>query len=492
MEAKMKMKPVVVALAAAGVIGAGAGLYERGDLPFLVSANAGTAPAAEAMAQPAPVAPQVAVSLPNFRSIVETYGPAVVNITVTQRKDAGGAVPDMPGLDQNSPFYWFFRQFPQMPHGPQIMHGEGSGFIVSQDGYILTNAHVVDDASEVLVKLTDRREFKAKVVGTDRMSDIALIKIDAKDLPIVKLGNPSSVKVGDWVLAIGAPFGFENSATAGIVSAKGRSLPNEGYVPFIQTDVAVNPGNSGGPLFNMAGEVVGINSQIYSRTGGYMGVSFAIPINVAMSVEQQLREHGTVTRGRIGIGIQDVNQSLAESFGLPKPEGALVSSVDADGPAGKAGIKAGDVILKFDGKAIDSSSELPVQVAATKPGTKSTIEVWRNGGRKDIAVTVGELKGNETVAAAGATHGGRLGLAVHPLTPEEKSQSGIGNGLVVDSVNGPAEAAGIQPGDVVLSVNGTPVRSVGQLRSLVDHANKHVAVLVQRGDTRIFVPIDLG
>ncbi|MCC6608626.1 MAG: DegQ family serine endoprotease [Burkholderiales bacterium] len=488
---KLKLKPVVVALVAAGVVGTGVGLYRQGDVAFLTSAQAGTAPVAAIVAQPATPSAQAAVALPNFRSIVQTYGPAIVNISVTQREKAGQEAPDMPGLDQNSPFYWFFRQFPQMPQGPRVVRGQGSGFILSPDGYILTNAHVVDGATEVQVKLTDKREFKAKVVGADRMSDVALIKIDAKDLPTVKLGDPSSVQVGDWVLAIGSPFGFENSATAGIVSAKGRSLPSEGYVPFIQTDVAINPGNSGGPLFNLAGEVIGINSQIYSRTGGYMGVSFAIPINVAMSVEQQLLAHGKVTRGRLGVTIQQVNQSLAESFGLPKPEGALVSSVEPGSPAEKAGLKTGDVILKFDGKPIADSGELPTRVAATKPGTKSTLEVWRKGERKEVDVTVGELKSAETVATAGAQHE-QLGLTVHPLTPDEKSEAGVKRGLVVDQVNGPAEAAGIQPGDVILALNGTPVSSVGELRSLVEHASKHVALLVQRGDARIFVPINLG
>jgi len=487
----MKMKRITAALLAVGVIGAGIGLYEHGELPF--SANAAEGHARVATIAPPPVVPtaQTAVGLPNFRAIVETYGPAVVNVSVTQHQNEGDESPDIPGMDQDSPFHWFFRQFPHSPHGPRLIRGEGSGFIVSPDGYILTNAHVVDGAEEVQVKLTDKREFEAKVIGTDHLSDVALLKIGAKNLPIVKLGQPSSVKVGDWVLAIGAPFGFENSATAGIVSAKGRALPDEGYVPFIQTDVAVNPGNSGGPLFNMAGEVVGINSQIYSRTGGYMGVSFAIPIDVAMSVEQQLLAHGTVTRGRIGVAIQEVNQSLADSFGLPKLEGALISSVEPGGPAADAGLKAGDVILTYEGESIHDSTALPALVAATKPGTKAALAVWRQGSRKEIVVTVGELKGTETVASAGESQG-RLGLMVHPLTAAEQRETGATRGLVVDGVNGPAEVAGIRPGDVILSMNGTPVGSVDQLRSLAKHAKKHVALLVKRGDAHIFVPIDLG
>jgi serine protease Do len=373
------------------------------------------------------------------------------------------------------------------------VRGQGSGFIISPDGRILTNAHVVDGAKEVDVKLTDRREFQAKVLGIDPYSDVALIKIEAHDLPTVKLGNPSETQVGDWVVAIGSPFGFENTVTAGIVSAKGRSLPGEAYVPFIQTDVAVNPGNSGGPLFNLQGEVIGINSQIFSRTGGYQGLSFATPIDVAAKVEQQLVAHGKVTRGRLGVSIQEVDQSLAESFGLPKPEGALVSSVEKGSPADRAGIEPGDVILKMDGKSIVESADLPALVGDAKPGSKASLEIVRKGAHKDVEVTLGRMKDVKLAGNANTqAEKGRLGLAVRPLDADERQQAGVENGLMVEGVAGPAARAGIQPGDVILQVNGTPIRSVEQLRELTQKSGKHMAVLVQREDARIFVPVDLG
>src|SRR5690242_11777781 len=323
---------------------------------------------------------------PDFTKLVEQAGPAVVNISVTKEAATQGAP-----LDENDPMSQFFKRFgiPAPHQGP--MHGIGSGFIISPDGYILTNAHVVDGVKEVHVKLTDRREFNAKVVGSDKKTDVALIKIAATNLPTVHVGDSKVVKVGQWVVAMGSPFGFENSVTAGIVSAKSRSLPGDGYVPFIQTDVAVNPGNSGGPLFDLDGNVVGINSQIYSQSGGYMGLSFAIPIDVAMNVAQQIKTAGHVTRGRIGVAVQNVNQSLAQSFGLPKPEGALVSSVDDKGPAKRAGIKSGDVILAWNGTAIDESSQLPVLVAGTKPGRRVPVKVWRDGREQTLGVTVGTM-----------------------------------------------------------------------------------------------------
>ena len=483
----MQPKSLLRSLIAAGLIAAlGAGAFAAGHwMPQL--AAAATAPTA------ATAAPGAAVLLPDFTGIVDRNGPAVVNISVTQDVKTSAAVPQFPGMDPNDPFFQFFRRFPwAVPQNPGPTHGLGSGFIVSPDGVILTNAHVVADASEVTVKLTDKREFQAKVLGSDKQSDIAVIKIDAKDLPVVTLSKDSDIKVGEWVLAIGSPYGFENSVTSGIVSAKSRSLPDESYVPFIQTDVAINPGNSGGPLFNMKGEVIGINSQIYSRTGGYQGLSFAIPIDVAVKVKDQLQQYGKVSRGRLGIVIQEVNQQLADSFGLKSPRGALVSSVEDGSPAAKAGLKSGDVILKFDSKEISRSAELPAQVADMKPGTKATLQVWRDGATKSIEVTVGEMKDAKVASAAtpGEAHG-RLGLAVRPLTPEERQQVGA-RGLVVEGVSGPAARAGIQPGDVVLSVNGTPVQSVEQLRAQVEKSGKTVALLVQREDTKIFVPLDLS
>ena len=385
-----------------------------------------------------------------------------------------------PGIDEDNPLYRYFGA-PMTPGQGMPMRGEGSGFIVSADGVILTNAHVVADADKVTVKLTDHREFEARVIGSDAKSDVAVLKIDARDLPVVKLGDPAALGVGEWVVAIGSPFGFENSVTAGIVSAKGRSLPDDTYVPFIQTDVAVNPGNSGGPLFNLRGEVVGINSQIYSRSGGYQGVSFAIPIDVAMNVGRQLQASGHVTRGRIGVAIQDVDQALAESFGLAVPSGALVSSVDDDGPARKAGVKEGDVILSFDGKAVESAGQLPALVAAASPGRKVDLQVWRDRAKRSLQLEVAATTDGEVVASNGpSADGGKLGMAVRPLSPAERNEAGTGDGLVVERVAGAAAEAGIRPGDIVLSANGEPVHDVGQLRSVVASAQKHVALLVRR------------
>ncbi|WP_404994034.1 DegQ family serine endoprotease [Cupriavidus pauculus] len=451
-------------------------------------------------AAPTPVTASapVAVATPtDFSGIVDQFGPAVVNISVTARAQRTSA--QMPqGMDPDDPLFQFFKRFGPQFQGPQnaqpqLVRGLGSGFIVSPDGLILTNAHVVDNATEVTVKLTDRREFKAKVLGTDPQTDIAVIRIDAKDLPTVRLGDPSKIRVGEPVLAIGSPYGFENTVTAGIVSAKSRSLPDDTYVPFIQTDVAVNPGNSGGPLFNQRGEVIGINSQIYSQTGGYQGLSFAIPINVATKVQQQLVAHGKVTRGRLGISVQEVNQALAQSFNLPRPAGALVNSVENDSPAAKAGLKPGDVIVQLGDDVIDHSGDLPEHVADIRPGTEIKLKVIRKGAPMTLAVKVGAVK-EDAVAQGknGGETGGRLGLAVRPLTPAEKRDSGIDGGLVVEDVAGPAARVGIQPGDVILSLNGTPISSAEQLRALVSKSGKQVALLVQRDDARIFIPLDLG
>ena len=458
----------------------------------------GEAHAAAPLSAVATTAPAPAMTLPDFESIVDRYGPAVVNVSVQGTVDqAGGVMSPFGPLDPNDPMAPFFKRFGpqfQSPQGERVVRGQGSGFIIDAGGVILTNAHVVDGADTVTVKLTDKREFTAEVVGIDKLTDVAVLRIDASDLPTVPLGNPGDTREGEWVLAIGSPFGFENSVTAGIVSAKSRSLPNEGYVPFIQTDVAINPGNSGGPLLNLKGEVVGINSQIYSRSGGYQGISFAIPIDVAVQVKDQLLADGHVTRGRIGVGIQDLNQALAESFGLKSANGALVTQVEADGPGEKAGIKAGDVILSFDGQPVANSGELPPRVAVIKPGTDARIEVWRDGKARTLEVTVGKLDARDAVASVDEDKldQAKLGVAVRPLTEQERQQAKVDSGLVVGQVAGAAAKAGIQPGDVVLSVNGTPVDSVEALRAQVAKSGKHLALLIQRNEARIFVPIELG
>jgi serine protease Do len=486
----MRQKLIVAALVGAGFTAAlaagGLKLYQ----PFLAPAHAGAA----AVTQPA--APLAIQGLPDFSPLVERYGSAVVNVSVTQIQKTAAGGPQSRGLDPNDPFFEFFRRFQvPMPESETPAHGMGSGFIVSADGLILTNAHVVQNASEVTVKLIDKREFKAKVVGSDPQTDVAVLKIAAANLPTVKLGNPEEVRVGEWVVAIGSPFGFENSVTAGIVSAKGRALPEGTYVPFIQTDVAVNPGNSGGPLFNLKGEVIGINSQIYSRTGGYQGLSFAIPIDLATKVEQQIVKEGKVTRGRIGITIQEISQPLAESFGLKKADGALVSSVEKGSPAEQAGIEAGDVILKIDGKEVGRSIDLSSRVADLKPGTRAKLEIWRKGAQREIAVTVGEMKGPKVAAAAaGEEHPGRLGVAVRALTPDEQKAAGVSGGVLVEGVNpnGAAARAGLQPGDVILALNSTPVASAEQLKGVIAKSGKRAALLVRREDAKIYVPVDLG
>jgi serine protease Do len=415
-----------------------------------------------------------------------------VNVsTITGARDVRGNGPE---LSPDDPFYEFFRGFGfGGPRGGQVppSRGEGSGFVISPDGYILTNAHVVDDANEVTVRMTDRREYRAKVVGMDRRTDVAVLKIDAKSLPVVQVGDPRGLKAGEWVIAIGSPFGFENSVTAGIVSATARSL-SDAYTPFIQTDVAVNPGNSGGPLFNLKGEVVGINSQIYSRTGGYQGVSFAIPIDVAMDVKNQLVTTGHVQRGRIGVTIQEVNQPLADSFRLSRPRGALVSQVESGGPAEDAGLKPGDVILAVNGHDIERSSELPPLVAAIKPGQQATLTIWRDKSEKTVRIKIAELEDEPTVASNDSPTNadtGKLGLAVRPLTGNEQKQLHTAGRLVVEDSDGPAAIAGVERGDVILAVNGAPVGSVGEFRKAVDSSGTTVALLIQRDNAQIFVPV---
>jgi serine protease Do len=461
----------------------------------LLGIESGRLTLSSSQAQTPQIQTSAASALPDFSALVEQNGPAVVNIsTTTAPVRTQMQLPQIPG-DPGDQIQEFFRRFQiPMPQGDSIRKGVGSGFIVSADGYILTNAHVVDDANEVTVKLTDNREFKAKVIGVDRRTDVALVKIDARNLPTVRIGDASKARVGQWVAAIGSPFGLENTVTAGIISAKSRSLPDETYVPFIQTDVAINPGNSGGPLFNMAGEVIGINSQIYSRTGGYMGLSFAVPIDVAMKVKTDLQKYGKVSRGRLGVTIQGVSQELADSFGLKKAQGALVSAVEARSPADKAGIKTGDIILAVDGRDIENSIDLPRVIGETRPGTAVTLKIWRQGETKELRASLGEAPAEKVARADSESKAkpSKLGLAVRPLTEEERKQIEAEGGLLVEQSEGPAARAGVQVGDVILALNNQPVKSVDQLRRLVDRSRGSVALLIQREGNKIYVPIRLG
>jgi serine protease Do len=493
MQARFHLKQITLAVAAAAFgLAVGAG-YNRLDAPALSVANAAVTPPAIT----SPVASTAAARLPDFTALVDRAGAAVVNIsTVGTTRTAG-----FDGSDEDNPLNEFFKRF-GMPGGQEFniqpravpSRGVGSGFIVSPDGYIVTNAHVVDGAKTVTVKLTDRREFTAKVIGKDDRTDIALIKIDAKrPLPALDLANPPAAKQGEWVIAIGSPFGFENSVSAGIVSGVHRALPGGQMTPFIQTDVAVNPGNSGGPLLNAAGQVVGVNSQIYSRSGGYMGLSFAIPADVAANVAQQLKQHGKVTHGRLGIGIQGLNQALAQSFDLPDSNGALVGTVEKDSPAEKAGFKTGDVIRKIDNVAVTDSTDVTSRIGNMAPGTKVNVEVWREGKPMTLSATIGTFDDTEKVAAAGksAQGQGKLGVAVRPLTQEEKAEVGH-DGLIVENATGPAARAGIQPGDVIVSVGSTKVTTLEQLKRQVDKAGGHVALLIERNGQKIFVPVRIG
>ncbi|MCK9507270.1 MAG: DegQ family serine endoprotease [Pigmentiphaga sp.] len=441
-------------------------------------------------------APVAAVSPPDFSQITEQYGPAVVNISVV-----GEARPSAATMDDH-PLAPFFRNFPGFPGfpgmtpfenaPPQTVRGQGSGFIIDQSGIILTNAHVIQNAKEVTVKLTDRREFQAKVLGSDPRTDVAVLKIDAKQLPQVKLGTTQNLRVGEWVLAIGSPFGLENTVTAGVVSAKGRSLPNDSAVPFIQTDVAVNPGNSGGPLFNGRGEVVGINSQIYSETGGYQGLSFAIPIELALKIKAQIVEHGEVSHARLGVTIQEVNQALADSFGLDTPSGALVASVQPGSAADKAGLQAGDVIRQADDKTILSSGDLPAIVSLSNPGDTLTLQVWRAGKVQTLKAKLEAAPSTkETATASAPTEPGKLGLAIRPLTPEEQRQLQTQGSLRIEQVGGPAARAGVRPGDVLLAINGQPVQTTEQLQKHLQGSAKTLALLVQRDQVKIFIPVRL-
>jgi serine protease Do len=451
----------------------------------------------------------IAKELPDFTELAEKQGPSVVNISVTQMVQSQG-VGGFPGMPNDEAFNELFRRFGlPMPGAPGAPGGQvqpqefksnslGSGFIISGDGYILTNAHVVNEADEVVVKLSDKREFKAKIIGADRRTDVALLKIDATGLPKVTVGDPGKLKVGEWVAAIGSPFGLENTMTAGIVSAKGRALPQENFVPFIQTDVAINPGNSGGPLFNLKGEVVGINSQIYSRSGGSMGLSFAIPIDVAIDVSMQLKLSGKITRGWLGIAIQEITKDLADSFGMKNTNGALIAGVEKSSPAEKGGLEPGDVILKFDGKSIETSSDLPRAVGSTKPGKKAAVEVLRKGAIKGLNVTVGESPfEKDEVATNNKTTKpeiNRIGMVLRELTAQQKKTLNGRNGLLVADVQGLAAQAGIRRGDVVLGLNNTEVQSPEQFNKQLSAmpAGKTIALLIQRGENTLYVPIKLA
>lgn len=444
--------------------------------------------------------PAASAELPDFRSLVEENRAVVVNISTTRTRESRvpEAFEELP-FPEDSPYYEFFRRFFGEEAPEQFeQHSLGSGFLVSADGYIITNRHVVEDAEEIAVRLSDRREFAAEVIGSDERSDIALLKIDAHELPVAELATDDTLAVGEWVLAIGSPFGFEHSATAGIVSAKRRSLPNATYVPFIQTDVAINPGNSGGPLFNLEGEVVGVNAQIVSPTGGYMGLSFAVPIDVAMRVATELRTEGAVTRGWMGVLIQDVTRELAESFGLKQPRGAAVARVFADSPAAAAGIEVGDVILRFDGQRIEESGELPPLVGMSEVGRTVPIEIVRGGERRTLELTVGKLPQQEALERAGVERPvleQRLGLAVATLGPEARERHGVEHGVRVIAVReGPAREAGVREGDLILRLGDQPVRDAAHLRRLASElpSGRSIPLLVQREDSPVFLALELG
>jgi len=517
-------------------------------LPLATFAATATATAPASM--PAPAATPVAVpgvNLPDFTTLVDKVGPSVVNIRTTTRvsssTDLRGLPPGMDDGDMSEFFRRFFgipmpgtpgsrggggsggggsgggnggsgggdqggdsggsqgnrsapQDSPDNQDNSEQSSGVGSGFIMSADGYVMTNAHVVDDADTIYVTLTDKREFKAKLIGVDERTDVAVVKIQATSLPAITIGDSNKVRVGEWVLAIGSPFGLDNTVTAGIVSAKGRDTGD--YLPFIQTDVAVNPGNSGGPLINMAGEVIGINSQIYSRTGGFMGISFAIPIDEAMRVADQLKTTGKVTRGRIAVAIGEVTKEVADSLGLPKAQGALVSSVEAGGPADKAGIQPGDIILKYNGHDVSTATDLPRMVGDTKPGTKATITVWRKGESRDLPITIAEMQPDKVAKtetkktpAPKASASNTLGIAVSDIPADQKRTLKLTNGVMVDAVEGPAARAGFQKGDVILRIGDTDITSAKQFDAVVQNVDpsKMVAVLVRRGDNTQFVPL---
>lgn len=490
---KLRLKPIAATLASAGVLVAGLAVYQpsRAGILGLFEQKPAVTAAANTTTPYAPGAKIQALQAPNYRAIVERWGPAVVGVTVEGTRHVGTQQ-----FGEDDPFFQFFRGMPgmRMPRsGEMPFRGQGSGFIIGNDGLILTNAHVVRDAQEVTVKLADRRELKAKVLGSDPATDVAVLRVNTEKLPVVQFGDPKNLQVGDYVLAIGAPFGFEQTVTAGIVSAKGRSLPGDTYVPFIQTDAAVNPGNSGGPLFDADGNVVGINAQIYSQTGGYQGLAFAIPIDVALHAKDQIVATGHASHARLGVMVQDLDQALAESFGLSRPDGALVSSVEPESAAAKAGIKAGDVITKIDATPVARAGDLSSAIGMDAPGTHVNLKIWRDKSSRDVEATLAGVKPDQAGTTAQAGEGnGHLGLALHALTSEERAAAEVDHGLMVEDVAGPAAKAGIQPGDVVLGINGQPARSVEQVRSIVGSHPKSIALLIDRNGQKIFVPVRLS
>ncbi len=483
----MKLHNTALSLA----VVAGIGFCAAAALSSEVPAHHGEGNVVDVLSETVPAVSTAAGTMlvPDFSRMVAQYGPAVVNITVSGNRPVGN-----PGIGQNDPFFQFFGPFGMRPMPQQPMRGEGSGFIVRADGIVLTNAHVVANADQVTVRLIDRREFKAKVLGSDALTDIAVLQIDAADLPVVQLGTARDARVGQWVVAIGSPFGFENSVTQGIVSATTRSLPNDSAVPFIQTDVAVNPGNSGGPLFDTGGKVIGVNSQIYSQSGGYQGISFAIPIDIAMSVAQQILDHGNAEHARLGVLVQTLSQSLAKAFSLNDTDGALISEVQPDSPAEAAGLRSGDVLRAMDGKAIIDSSSFAAVVAMSRPGQHVKLDVWRDHALQSLNATLGDAadNGGGEIASGQPAQEPRLGLAVRPLSPQERQASGLTTGLVVEQAAGAAADAGLRPGDVVLSANNKPVSTVTELRNQVSTSHGTIALLVRRGDNNIFIPVELG
>jgi serine protease Do len=484
------------ALAVAGMAATAADAWTTSGAPASENVRA-SAPASESVRASAPASGTVRASAPDYRAIVRQQGPAVVGITVA------GTRTGQDNADDDRPLPPFFRglpgwqmpQLPQLPQPPQgalPFRGQGSGFIVSADGIVLTNAHVVDGARQVTVRLSDRREFTAKVLGSDPTTDIAVLKIDATGLPTVATGNSHDLAVGDPVLAIGSPYGFEQTATQGIVSAKGRSLPGDGLVPFIQTDAAINPGNSGGPLFDAQGRVVGVNAQIWSRSGGFQGLAFAIPIDVALHVKRQIVEHGKVEHARLGVSLQDLSAPLAASFGLERPDGALVADVVPDSAAARAGLRSGDVITAIDGRPVTVAGDVSSRIGLARPGQGVQLTLWRDKAPREIAVTLGKADAGRLAQRPSDEDGPSLGLSVRPLAPQERRQAGLDHGLLIQGVDGPAQWAGVQPGDVLLAVNGRPVDGIDQVREVLRKRPKQVALLLARDGQRLFVPVVLG